>query len=81
MRLGACQYEHDCKALTHADAAFRRAEWAAEEERRAELARVEEREAQRVSAERRYRIEAMLDQFGLSVYDLEEFVKEVTCGM
>lgn len=77
-RVGLCQYEHNCKAMTKADMAVAQAKWESdrlhqEQEVAAEAARDRE-----WSSARNAKIERMLEQHDLSLWDLEQWVKEIT---
>lgn len=76
-RFNSCQYIHNCKGMTLADSEIAVAQWEANrlirEEREAQE-KLKEEMARRV---RNNKIEAMLEAYNLSLYDLEEWVKEI----
>jgi hypothetical protein len=77
-QLQSCRYAYDCKAKTREQAEALDTEWEDEQTRRAVVAQQAEHEAQRLRDDRRSRLETMLEAHGLSIDDLEWFIKEVT---
>lgn len=75
-RAGLCQF-HFCVSLTPAEAEAKQAEWAAAKARREEEERQEKAREHMRRRGRDARIEAMLEAHGLSLHDLEEWVKEI----
>ena len=75
---GKCQYVHNCKLMTIAEAEAAKAEWEFARARREDAEKQEAINDEMLRRNRNNRIEAMLDAHGLSLYDLEEWVKEIT---
>lgn len=63
--------------MTREVAAAKQAEWEANKIRREEIAAQEERDAERRRNIRNSKINAMLEAHDLSLYELEEWVKDV----
>lgn len=76
----ACNYAHSCKAMTSEVAAAKQAEWEVNKLRREKIVAQEVREAQFRRERRNHKINAMLEAHDLSLYELEEWVKDVQKG-